>query len=100
MAKKGAQIHIIPAHWPAARIHHWDILLQARAIETLSYVIAVNSVGKSNNVIFGGHSSVISPDGDIIFQANDSDEDVFVVEIDTSLVQRVRNKHPFYSSII
>jgi omega-amidase len=100
LAQKGAQFLIIPAHWPIARIHHWDILIQARAIETLSFVIAVNSVGKSGNIAFGGHSSVISPDGDIIFQANSPTEDIFIVEIDPTLIQRVRDKHPFYPNII
>lgn len=33
------------ANWPAARAHHWDVLLQARAIENLCYVAGVNRVG-------------------------------------------------------
>ena len=66
----------------------------------MAYVIAVNSVGKSGNVSFGGHSSVISPDGNIIFQANSKAEDIFIVEIDPTLTQKVRNNHPFYSTII
>lgn len=100
LAQKGAHLLIIPAHWPKARIHHWDVLIQARAIETMAYVIAVNSVGKSGTVSFGGHSSVISPDGNIIFQANSKAEDVFIVDIDPTLPQKVRNNHPFYSTII
>jgi len=100
LAQKGAQFLIIPAHWPIARIHHWDVLIQARAIETLSFVIAVNSVGKSGNDAFGGHSTVISPDGEVIFQANKSTEGIFIVEIDPTLVQSVRDKHSFYPKII
>jgi omega-amidase len=100
LAQKGAKLLIIPAHWPTARIHHWDILIQARAIEMLSFVIAVNSVGISGNVSFGGHSSVISPDGDIIFQADSMKEDLFIVEIDPAIIKTVRDKHLFYSKII
>lgn len=33
------------ANWPAPRAHPWRTLLQARAIENLSYVIGVNRVG-------------------------------------------------------
>lgn len=98
-AQKGAQFQIIPAHWPAVRIHHWDVLLQARAIETMSYVIAVNSAGKSGNVVFGGHSSVISPEGEIVFQADETSEDVFIVDIDPDLPATIRKKHPFFSDI-
>jgi predicted amidohydrolase len=100
LLRKGAFIHIIPAHWPAARIHHWDILLQARAIETMSFVIAVNSVGKSGNTLFGGHSSVISPDGGILFQADDKSAQLFVIEFDPDEVVKVREKHPFFPSLL
>ena len=46
------------ANWPEQRIHAWDTLLKARAIENLTYVIGVNRVGKDKNkLIYTGHSS-------------------------------------------
>jgi predicted amidohydrolase len=92
---RGALYHILPAHWPQERISHWDILLKARAIETISYVIAVNSTGQSRSLAFGGHSSVISPDGEIILQAEGNKEDVFIVDIDESLIKTTRDCYPF-----
>ena len=92
---QGAEVFIIPAHWPLERIHHWDILLQARAIEHSTFVIGVNSVGQSGNVFFGGHSAVISPDGEVIFQADEKNEGLHVVEIDLGQVQRIREKYRF-----
>lgn len=94
----GAQYHIIPAHWPQERINHWDVLLRARAIETLSYVFAVNSTGRSSSSKFGGHSSIISPDGEIVFQAEQNQEDVFIVDIDDSLIESTRNRYPFLTA--
>lgn len=94
----GALYHILPAHWPQERINHWDILLKARAIETLSFVIAVNSTGLSSSVNFGGHSSIISPDGEILFQAEGKIEDVFVSEIDDSLIKTTRTRYPFLTA--
>ncbi len=48
------------ANWPAARISAWDILLQARAVENLSYVVGVNRVGQDGNGIsYNGHSAMI-----------------------------------------
>jgi omega-amidase len=94
-AKNGANVFIIPAHWPKERIHHWDVLLQSRAIEHLSFVIGVNSVGQSGQGIYGGHSSVISPDGEIILQAGNSSEGLFMVEIDPAQVHKVREKYGF-----
>lgn len=47
------------ANWPAPRIHAWDILLQARAIENMSYCIGVNRVGKDGKDLdYVGHSAV------------------------------------------
>ncbi len=94
-AKNGASVFIIPAHWPKERIHHWDVLLQSRAIEHQAFVIGVNSVGKSGNNTFGGHSSVISPDGEIIFQADNSSEGFYSVEIDPDQARLVREKYHF-----
>jgi len=92
---QGAEVFIIPANWPLERIHHWDILLQARAIEHSSFVIGVNSVGLSGKVLFGGHSAVISPEGEAIFQADDKYEGLHVVEIDPGYVVQTRDKYSF-----
>ena len=37
---------IYVANWPAPRAAHWNVLLQARAIENLCYVAGVNRVGE------------------------------------------------------
>jgi len=37
------------ANWPSIRIHAWDTLLKARAIENMSYCIGVNRVGEDEN---------------------------------------------------
>ena len=42
---------IYVASWPKRRAHAWNILLQARAIENLSYVVGVNRIGKDGNDI-------------------------------------------------
>jgi predicted amidohydrolase len=40
---------------------------------------------------YGGHSSNFSPDGDIVLQAAIDAEDVFIAEIDESLIRTTRN---------
>lgn len=48
------------ANWPAARRHPWRTLLQARAIENLSYCIGVNRVGVDGNGIgYSGDSAAL-----------------------------------------
>ena len=48
---------VFVANWPSARRHAWRTLLQARAIENLCCVAAVNRVGTDgNDVHYGGDS--------------------------------------------
>jgi len=47
------------ANWPKPRTHAWDSLLQARAIENMSYVIGVNRIGAdATGHEYLGHSAV------------------------------------------
>jgi predicted amidohydrolase len=48
------------ASWPKTRIKAWDTLLAARAIENMSYVVAVNRIGSDANAYeYMGHSQVL-----------------------------------------
>ncbi len=59
---------IYVANWPEARRNPWRTLLQARAIENLSYCIGVNRVGvDGNNIEYSGDSLAVDFKGDIIF---------------------------------
>ena len=49
---------VFVANWPSARRHAWRTLLQARAIENLCCVAAVNRVGTDGNDIHYGGDSV------------------------------------------
>lgn len=89
---QGVESYLLTSHWPLARIHHWDILLQSRAIENQAFMIAVNSVGQSGHDTYGGHSALIAPDGEILIQAPADEENIFITEIDPDSVKRVREK--------
>lgn len=50
---------IYVASWPKPRIKAWNSLLQARAIENMSYTIGVNRIGKdANNYDYTGNSAI------------------------------------------
>ena len=62
------------ANWPAPRRNAWNVLLQARAIENLSYVVGVNRVGEDDNQnAYTGDSAVIDFKGDVLFRQSDTE---------------------------
>ncbi len=89
----GAEIFILIANWPAARVHHWVTLLTARAIENQAYVIGCNRVGSDPNVAYPGRSLVIDPRGQIVADAGDK-EGVLKVEIDLQALRKYRADFP------
>lgn len=85
---------IYMANWPTPRIHHWDALLKARAIENQCFVIGCNRLGEDgNNWEYPGHSTVIKPDGTII-ELNKSDKSR-IVTIALKEVDEYRSKYRF-----
>lgn len=82
------------ANWPKARIKHWRLLLQARAIENQCYSIGVNRVGVDGNELLYEKSSMIaSPDGDVLTPVAECG-DVEVYEVDLSSVADCRGIFP------
>ncbi|MDK2823630.1 MAG: omega-amidase [Clostridia bacterium] len=91
LALDGAQIIFVPAQWPHPRMHPWLILTQARAIENQLFLVAVNRVGKEDKAEFFGHSMVVDPLGDVIYEGGEQEE-IKIVELDLNKVEEVRNK--------
>jgi predicted amidohydrolase len=89
----GAELVLVPAAWPAARLAHWRLLTAARAVDTQTFVIACNSAGTQDGVTLGGHSRVVDPWGEVVAEAGPH-EQVLVVDIDPTLVHRTRAEFP------
>jgi len=63
------------ANWPARRVGHWRILLQARAIENQCYALGVNRIGEDGNGLrYEKSSMVVAPDGEVIAPMEKGDE--------------------------
>ena len=55
---EGYDVLIYVANWPSPRVSAWDVLLRARAIENMSYVLGVNRIGSDpNSLDYSGHSA-------------------------------------------
>ena len=89
----GAESFLITSGWPTKRIEHWRVLLRARAIEDLAWVVAANGVGTQNGTELGGYSAIIDPLGEIIVEA-DGSEQVLTGEIQVSKAQQWRDTFP------
>ena len=87
-------VAVYVASWPKSRISAWDTLLQARAIENLAYVVAVNRVGAVGKLEYDGHSRVVDYLGRTVTGVADSEEGVAVAEIDLSRLRAFRRKFP------
>lgn len=87
---------IYSANWPKPRINAWDTLLQARAIENMSYVIGVNRVGvDANNLEYSGHSQAISPLGEVLKMAEENAETCISITIQKDKLLEIREKFQF-----
>ncbi len=86
---------IYVASWPKVRTNAWDILLKARAVENLSYVIGVNRIGTDNNDFeYIGHSQIIDELGNFIIEPTENDG-VFIANLDKNKLHETRNKLNF-----
>src|SRR5680860_262148 len=87
---------IYVANWPETRIHAWDILLQARAIENMSYCIGVNRTGSDGNKYqYNGHSAIYDCLGKPLFKNDREAEFTQVVSLEKSHVSETREKLKF-----
>jgi len=91
----GAKIMFIPAEWPTKRIDHWQLLLQARAIENQCFIVAVNRVGSDPGNDYNGHSMVIAPWGELLISGQ-TEEGIYYAELDLHEVDIVRKTIPVF----
>lgn len=77
--RQGADLLLMSAQWPLARIEQWKILLQARAIENQVFIVAANACGRWEGLQMGGHSLVVAPDGEILEEAGEEAGSALVV---------------------
>jgi len=91
----GAEVLFIPAAFTAyTGKDHWQVLLQARAIENTCYVIAPAQTGRHNSIRQShGHAMIIDPWGVILADAGD-DPGVAIAAIEPARLEQVRRQMP------
>jgi predicted amidohydrolase len=89
----GAELILIPAAWPSARLEHWRLLTRARALENQLYVIACGAGGSQRGVELSGHSVIVDPWGEVVAEGGFG-EDVVYADIDFGRVGAIRSEFP------
>jgi deaminated glutathione amidase len=95
LSQMGAEVLFIPAAFTAyTGKDHWQVLLQARAIENTCYVIAPAQTGKHNSRRQShGHAVIIDPWGIILADAGDQ-PGVAIATLEPSRLEQVRRQMP------
>jgi nitrilase len=92
---RGASVLFVPSAFTRETGRdHWEVLLRARAIENLSYVVAPAQSGEHGGRRASyGRSMIIGPWGQILAQCQDG-EGIAVADLDFDKVDEVRKRLP------
>jgi predicted amidohydrolase len=95
LSQMGAEILFVPAAFTAyTGKDHWQILIQARAIENTCYVIAPAQTGRHYSMRHThGHAMIVDPWGTVLADAGDK-PGVAIAAIEPSRLEQVRRQMP------
>lgn len=91
----GSQVILLPAAFTMETGRdHWELLLRARAVENLCWVVGVNQHGRfPPNHNSYGRSMVVDPWGIVVCQASDG-VTCLTADIDLELLRSIRQRFP------
>jgi len=98
LGRLGVDILTLPAAFtvPTGEAH-WTVLLRARAIESLCYVVAAAQVGEHpGGRRTYGHSMIVGPWGEVLVERADA-PGIVVADIDIMHIRRLRERFPALS---
>lgn len=95
LSSKGADVLFVPAAFTAfTGKDHWQVLLQARAIENTCYVIAPAQTGNHYAMRYThGHATIVDPWGTVLADAGGK-PGVAIAEINPARLKQVRQQMP------
>jgi predicted amidohydrolase len=95
LAQMGAEVLFVPAAFTAyTGKDHWQVLLQARAIENTCYIVAPAQTGCHYAMRYThGHAMIVDPWGAVLTDAGDK-PGVAIAEISSTRLEQVRRQMP------
>lgn len=88
----GAELIVVPFACP--EIECWREIMMTRAFENGVYFAPCNKVGKEGDWVFGGHSMIVGPLGDVRAEASVTNDDIISVSLDRDDVFQARRSWP------
>ncbi len=87
----GAEVVVLPAQWVSGdfKEHHWNVLIEARAIENLVYVVGADQSSPTGI----GRSVIVDPLGYVLAQAG-ADEGFAIADLDAPTLAAARGNNP------
>ena len=73
----------------------WQLVMRGHAVANGLPVIAVNRVGMEDGVPFWGTSFVCGPQGELLYEAAETEEETVIVSVDMNRSEQVRRWWPF-----
>ena len=93
MVDLGVQAFFVVSAWPEARLSHWRLFNQVRALENQCFLVSCNCTGTQNGSKLPGHSMTVAPDGTICMEA-DAQAGTFWSSVTFAEVEQARADFP------
>jgi len=98
-ARTGCQALLVPSNFTKKTGEaHWEVLLRARAVENLCYVLAPNQVGAAKGGVRAyGNSMIVDPWGRVVARATGSKEEIVSATIKQEDIRAARKALPGFN---
>lgn len=90
--KKKCEVIAVPSNFTyETGKAHWEVLLRARAIENLAYIVAPNQCGTSSTGVEAfGNSMIVDPWGGVLARASTDHEEIIFVQLQREALEYSR----------
>lgn len=85
----GAELMLVAAAWPLARVDSWNLFVRARAAENQALLLACNGAGETEGQALGGHSQFVDAFGRPAASAGPG-EALLSAGLDAASVRKIR----------
>lgn len=89
-------LNISSSPYHSGKVEERENLLKNNAINNRVLVCYVNLIGGQDELVFDGNSLVVNEQGEILIRGRQFAEDLILIDLDVSALQKIRGKDQFY----